>query len=95
MKLSNSLMIAGLSLGIVTTGVGLIYKSHSRGQDIQNVAISKNTETVTGIKLDVNTIQSDVRHIKEDIKESRQIQQKVLDKLDDIKTYVHDLNIGD
>ncbi len=95
MKTAHYLVIAGLVVSALIGAATLIHSSYTRGQEIQDVAIEKNTETVSEIKLDVNTIQSDVRHIKEDMKESKQIQQRIFDKLDDIKTYVHNPNRGD
>ncbi len=95
MKAVHYLAIAGIVVTIGTVSATLIHNSYSRGQEVQDVAIRKNTDTVSDIKLDVNTIQSDVRHIKEDIRESSKVQQKIVDKLDEIKTYVHELNKGD
>ncbi len=77
-------LLTGLGI-LVLLGIsisGFVYKAYSRNEDKQDVEIREVKESYINTQLDVNTIQGDVRYIKEDIRQSKVIQQKILDKLE-------------
>lgn len=81
MKKSNVIAI----IGIVTTISLAIFTFAGYSQDKQDSKIDKNCDEITAVKVDIATIQSDVEHIKGDIEASKEIQQSILEKLDDLK----------
>lgn len=81
MKRSNIIAI----IGIVTTITLAVLTFAGYSQDKQDTRIDKNCNEITSVKVDIATIQTDVEHIKGDIAESKEIQQSILEKLDDLK----------
>ncbi len=71
-------IVVAIGLGIA----GMVYAAYSNEQSNQNSRIDSVVEHSTNTRLDVNTIQSDISYIKDDIKESRMVQEKIFTKLD-------------
>ena len=63
---------------------GLVYGAYSNAQKKQDTRIEKNTEHTTNTRLDIKTIQSDLGHIKDDIKDSKTVQEKIFTKLEEL-----------
>ncbi len=61
---------------------GLVYAAYSNGQKSQDVQIELNTKHTTNTRLDIKTIQADLGHIKDDIKDSKIVQERIFTKLD-------------
>jgi hypothetical protein len=82
---SSTLVGLGILASLIVGGSGLMYQSYSRGQDIQNSRIESNEDAYIGIQGDVRSIQTDIENIKEDIRDSKKVQEKILDKLDALR----------
>lgn len=78
----NTVGIVSIAIGVFLGLSTLVYTAYSRGENKQDLEIRTNTKNTTDTRLDIKIIQTDMRYIKDDIKESRLIQQKILDKLE-------------
>ena len=78
MKATWVSIVVAIGLGIA----GMVYAAYSNEQSNQNSRIDSVVEHSTNTRLDVNTIQSDISYIKDDIKESRIVQERIFTKLD-------------
>ena len=78
MKATWVSIVVVVGLGIA----GMVYAAYSNGEHKQDTRIDNVVEQTTNTRLDVKTIQSDISYIKDDIKESRMVQEKIFTKLD-------------
>ena len=80
-------LVAGLTLCVmIALGLsGMMYGAYVRGQSKQDINIEKVTNTSIETKINVIKMQSDLEHIKDKVDASENTQQKILDKIDDLK----------
>ena len=85
-----------VTLGLAVGGV--VYTAYSESQEAQDKQVIKveantknNTTNINDVKLDINSIQKDIGFIQQNIQDSKDIQQKILEKLDkdEHDPYVH------
>ena len=86
----NLITLSGIFVGLLIAIITVSYTSYSDGQDEQDTSISENSAAIQKTCIDIAEMRKDIEHIKEDGTESKETQQKILDKLDDLKDAIRD-----
>ena len=81
----NTTGVVSIAIGVFLGISTLVYTAYSRGENKQDTEIRLNTKNTTDTRLDIKTIQSDLGHIKQDIKDSKLVQEKIFTKLDELE----------
>ena len=81
----NTVGAVSIIVGAILGALTLVYTVHSRGEDKQDIEIRLNKKNTTDTRLDIKTIQADLGHIKDDIKDSKLIQERIFTKLDELE----------
>lgn len=91
--MSNSRTI-NISLAVVITVLiaigGIAYTSYSAGQKDQDECIKTNTTKVEEVRIDIVAIKKDIEYIRSKVSENSQTQDKILEKIDELKDAIRD-----
>lgn len=69
---------------------GIAFTSYSAGQKSQDDCIKDNTAKIIEVRSDVAALKKDIEYIREKVDENKQVQSKILDKIDELKDTIKD-----